>query len=135
MLTSFEAWATAYASSTLYADDTDRDRTPLLMEYAANLNPATSDAVHLSHHTLHGLPHAWIAQHNGTPTLFLQFLQRINDPNIAYFPEVSSHADFRATSPAQVDSIELIDGTWQRVTATHPLNTPPIFGRVRVQHQ
>jgi uncharacterized repeat protein (TIGR03806 family) len=133
--TAYEDWALGHGvngSAASQLADEDGDGIAKLLEFAFNLNPATSDRSSYDPAILPGagLPRMLVGP---GPTLELQYLRRKGVPGLSYTAQFGTSLDnFANASGAPV--IESIDGTWERVTISDVGggSAPARFGRVVV---
>ncbi len=110
-----------------------------LLKYAFNMAPDAGDLLEsdvsiLPNGGTAGLP---AITTNATPQLVIQFVRRkaATNPGVTYTVQVCSDLSNPADwSPLDLSgaTVESLDGTWERVTATDPTSGPRRFGRVGV---
>lgn len=137
--TAMETWAQAHGLSgdaALPLSDDDGDTVSLVEEYAYNLDPTSKDNHQLIPGTgTSGLPAIRLID----DCLQIQFIRRRSDNTISYTPQFGSglnEDDF--SSSTAIETVEVIDGDYERVTIEDTVTTSTVtfrFGRMQISMQ
>ena len=117
--------------------DPDGDNLVNLVEFAFNLNPLVADRGYIEQASgTSGLPLvAPFSLGAGAPRVRIDYIRRRADssPGITYEAQFSSGPG--GSWETGVDSVQIIDATWERVTAIDGVFAPRRFGRIKVTHE